>query len=335
MLDENRSVSGSVVPAAWSSSSVRWRSGRTWPTWARISVRAPTSWRETSPCQRSSSRSTSPSSDPSSRRHQRSRHGFTAAANRGQTSQQVTPTRWLWFVSVFWFFSGALSMKIASNGTLKEVLWCRRLNDLTVTISRRHPCTVSEVFNFCWVLFVHAKGKDTCGSFTSSSWGPPEWRQFVPLTVMMKPFMPQSGRLTLWWLMCNCITRPELFSTCPLLWHQCRNRIRPGSTEWIQMNAPESELVRDGSVQTPSLFVGNWVNWWEPALFLRAAGAFVQPPPGLFTSLLNFHFGTYERNKLGQPAWGKLQGNWFLLSPSSVLNPHVCLKFESCWDLFG
>ncbi|XP_029008885.1 retinoblastoma-like protein 2 isoform X2 [Betta splendens] len=23
---------------------------------------------------------------------------------------------------------------------------------------RRHPCTVSEVFNFCWVLFVHAKG---------------------------------------------------------------------------------------------------------------------------------------------------------------------------------
>lgn len=29
----------------------------------------------------------------------------------------------------------------------------------TVTVSRRHPCTVSEVFNFCWVLFVHAKGK--------------------------------------------------------------------------------------------------------------------------------------------------------------------------------
>lgn len=24
---------------------------------------------------------------------------------------------------------------------------------------RRHPCTVTEVFNFCWVLFVHAKGK--------------------------------------------------------------------------------------------------------------------------------------------------------------------------------
>ncbi|CAF88228.1 unnamed protein product, partial [Tetraodon nigroviridis] len=23
---------------------------------------------------------------------------------------------------------------------------------------RRHPCTISEVFNFCWVLFVHAKG---------------------------------------------------------------------------------------------------------------------------------------------------------------------------------
>ncbi|XP_053174930.1 LOW QUALITY PROTEIN: retinoblastoma-like protein 2 [Scomber japonicus] len=23
---------------------------------------------------------------------------------------------------------------------------------------RRHPCTVTEVFNFCWVLFVHAKG---------------------------------------------------------------------------------------------------------------------------------------------------------------------------------
>ncbi|KAJ8249009.1 hypothetical protein GJAV_G00230200 [Gymnothorax javanicus] len=23
---------------------------------------------------------------------------------------------------------------------------------------RRHPCTVSEVFNFCWILFVHAKG---------------------------------------------------------------------------------------------------------------------------------------------------------------------------------
>ncbi|KAM6937382.1 retinoblastoma-like protein 2 [Xenentodon cancila] len=23
---------------------------------------------------------------------------------------------------------------------------------------RRHPCTVSEVFNFCWVLFIHAKG---------------------------------------------------------------------------------------------------------------------------------------------------------------------------------
>ncbi|XP_041851966.1 retinoblastoma-like protein 2 isoform X2 [Melanotaenia boesemani] len=23
---------------------------------------------------------------------------------------------------------------------------------------RRHPCTVSEIFNFCWVLFVHAKG---------------------------------------------------------------------------------------------------------------------------------------------------------------------------------
>ncbi|CAL8263339.1 unnamed protein product [Merluccius merluccius] len=23
---------------------------------------------------------------------------------------------------------------------------------------RRHPCTVSEVFNFCWILFIHAKG---------------------------------------------------------------------------------------------------------------------------------------------------------------------------------
>ncbi|KAK6319910.1 hypothetical protein J4Q44_G00090170 [Coregonus suidteri] len=23
---------------------------------------------------------------------------------------------------------------------------------------RRHPCTVAEVFNFCWILFVHAKG---------------------------------------------------------------------------------------------------------------------------------------------------------------------------------
>lgn len=24
---------------------------------------------------------------------------------------------------------------------------------------RRQPCTVTEVFHFCWVLFVHAKGK--------------------------------------------------------------------------------------------------------------------------------------------------------------------------------
>lgn len=24
--------------------------------------------------------------------------------------------------------------------------------------NRRHPCTVSEVFNFCWVMYVHAKG---------------------------------------------------------------------------------------------------------------------------------------------------------------------------------
>ncbi|KAJ3596347.1 hypothetical protein NHX12_002755, partial [Muraenolepis orangiensis] len=23
---------------------------------------------------------------------------------------------------------------------------------------RRHPCTISEVFNFCWILFIHAKG---------------------------------------------------------------------------------------------------------------------------------------------------------------------------------
>ncbi|TNN42346.1 Retinoblastoma-like protein 2 [Liparis tanakae] len=35
---------------------------------------------------------------------------------------------------------------------------------------RRHPCSVTEVFNFCWVLFVHAKGdshqhptRDPCG----------------------------------------------------------------------------------------------------------------------------------------------------------------------------
>lgn len=48
------------------------------------------------------------------------------------------------------------------SGVCVDVCGCsdtEAANFFMCSVSRRHPCTVTEVFNFCWVLFVHAKGE--------------------------------------------------------------------------------------------------------------------------------------------------------------------------------
>ncbi|KAG9341956.1 hypothetical protein JZ751_018273 [Albula glossodonta] len=47
---------------------------------------------------------------------------------------------------------------------------------------RRHPCTVSEVFNFCWILFVHAKGVGEGSFVTAANGAAPAARAMLALS---------------------------------------------------------------------------------------------------------------------------------------------------------
>lgn len=155
-----------LFPEALLSFSTRWRSGRTWPTCQRSSVRARKSWRETSPFPLSSSKNTCPSSKLSSRPPQTTPRGSTETESRGCfPSSSSDPILYL-FMYLF--------VDSWNDRPCSPVQWCFRPNvrhccdEIQVGMKwnipsssfhcRRHPCTVSEVFNFCWILFVHAKG---------------------------------------------------------------------------------------------------------------------------------------------------------------------------------
>lgn len=92
--------------------------------------------------------------------------GFRCVCCKALSSHCIASVRFL----VLLFFGGEghgsdFSCSMAKLNFLSE-WWNVHCNSLSFLClfavffpKRRQPCTVTEVFQFCWVLFVHAKGK--------------------------------------------------------------------------------------------------------------------------------------------------------------------------------